>query len=182
MRNTIPILVILMIAASCGRKAVPQTASITIKDSVVIKDSVIYRDSVISIPGERVVISDSLDFIKEDAQPFVDSFIYKKSVKKGNLTASVKITNKGKISVECNMDSLLQRINWLEHRLYTFQSKTTDKTILIPGPIVEVPHTPKWIKYYIGITLAFFAWYFRSPLASGGKYVFSFIKRIISNG
>lgn len=160
----------------------PQGEWVNIKDSVVIKDSVRLRDSIIVIPGSSVEISDRLEFIKEDSLHPADSIIYIKEAHKGNLSASVRITGNGKINVDCKSDSLYQRIQWLEHMLFTIRSSKTERRIAVPGPTVEVVRTPAYVKYYVWFTILLFAWYFRRGLVSAGSYIFSLAKKIIRNG
>lgn len=90
----IPLLVLFSCATEkrCTEKF-PSTS--TVKDSIITKVEVKYKDTTLYLPGEEIKITEYI--------PCPD---FQKEVKKGHLTASVKI-KKGILTIDCAEDSLM---------------------------------------------------------------------------
>ena len=144
----------------CNDRYPPQ---IITKDSVVEREVVTYRDTTITVPGDSVKIHDTI--------PCPD-VVYHKEVKSksGRTTAKVDI-NKGTLTVECKTDSLQRVIDSLASVIKTKEVyKTT--TVIKEKPVTKY-RIPKWCWWYIGITLGYFVWTFRSPITAFIKKLWS---------
>lgn len=129
----------------CLQKFPPQ---IVTKDSIVVKDTTVYVTLRDTIPGDSVVLHDSIpcpdvQFHKEVKSP------------SGRTTAKVDI-NKGKITVDCKIDSLNRVIDSLQVKLKTTEAYHSEvKTVEVP---VIKKRTPVWAwVLLVGIVLYFLA-------------------------
>jgi len=127
----------------CLQKFPPQ---IVTKDSIIVKDTVIsIRLVKIPIPGDSVVLHDSIpcpdvQFHKEVKSP------------SGRTTAKVDI-NKGKLTVDCKVDSLNRVIDSLQIKLKTTESYHSQvKTVEVP---VVKYKAPGWAWFLLGAALLF---------------------------
>lgn len=141
---------------TCQQKFPPQ---IITKDSLVIKDTTIYVDIPIVIPGDSILLIDTIPC----------PINYEKEVIEDNKTISVKIKD-GKLTAKCSTDSLVKVIQDLEVKVQN-KEKYSSNTELVPVEVVK-HKTPKWCWYYIIISLSVFAIIFRVP-------ILSIIKKII---
>jgi hypothetical protein len=153
MKKVIAIGVLLLSLASCVtqkrclQKFPPQ---IVTKDSIVVKDTTVYVTLRDTIPGDSVLLDDSIPC--PDVQ-------YHKEVKSpsGRTTAKVDI-NKGKLTVDCKVDSLNRVIDSLQVKIKTTEAYHSQvKTIEVP---VVKYKTPVWAW----IMLAAIALYFLIPI------------------
>ncbi len=127
----------------CLQKFPPQ---IVTKDSIVIKDTTVYITFRDTIPGDSVVLHDSIpcpdvQFHKEVKSP------------SGRTTAKIDI-NRGKITVDCKTDSLSRVIDSLQVKLKTTEAYHSEvKTVEIP---VIKHRTPVWAWFLlVGVILYF---------------------------
>lgn len=101
----------------CNEKYPPQ-----VSDSTYTKDSIVFVPDTIIVPGETVVITDTI--------PCPD-VVYHKEVKKNHSTAIVDI-NKGKLTVECKTDSLEKIIIKQNHIIETNRNRKE-----VSKPVIE---------------------------------------------
>ncbi len=147
----------LMIFSGCSPKTpVYQTV---IKDSIVYKDTTLYRDVFVPIKGDTVMLRDTI--------PVPSSYELTKTRTAGHTTAKVSIKDKV-LDVECNTQAYEDTIKNLKFQLqnkeqYKYKETTVEKR-------VEVPKTPNWVKWLIGlevasaIVYAFFRGWLSGPL------------------
>lgn len=125
----------------CFEKFPPQ---IITKDSVILKDTTIYVKQTIVIPGDSVLIKDSIpcpdvEYHKEAKSP------------SGKTTAKVDIS-KGRLTVDCKVDSLNKIIDSLKVQLQTKETYHQE-TKLVEKPVEK---TPMWVWFVFGgVILAF---------------------------
>lgn len=161
MRFLTTIFILIITLASCNKKLVPGTNTVTvIKDSIVHKDSIIYRDTTIVLPGETVTVHDVID---------CPDVVYNKTVSSptGNTIASVKI-NHGVLDVNCGADSLRVVIKNLETYIKTlekYKTIATNTTITLPPK----RYIPKWVWWMLGINIIYIVGriaiaYFKIPI------------------
>lgn len=153
MRFLLFILVVLSTLSACNRRQLPAPSIVTVtKDSIVERLTV--KDSIIRIPGETVVINDTL--------PCPD-VVAANTVSSGRLRASYTFKN-GLLNINCNSDSLLKAIRWLEAQKEFYKSSST--TIKEPYPVVKLePYVPKWVIAVCVLNLLCFTYYFRKPIS-----------------
>jgi hypothetical protein len=147
-------LILLLMLASCGRKMLPPATVIT-KDSLVYKEVVKLKDTTIFTPGQNITIYQPV--------PCPDA-VFDTSIRKGNLNTNVKLF-KGVLSVNCNTDSLLQRIAWLEKDRYSLILKADSKSIPYPVEVIKYK-IPKWIWWLILVLSANTLWQYRYNILS----------------
>lgn len=125
----------------CFEKFPPQ---IITKDSVILKDTTIYVKQTIVIPGDSVLITDSI--------PCPDVEYHKEAKSSsGKTTAKVDIS-KGKLTVDCKVDSLNKIIDSLKVQLQTKETYHAE-TKLVEKPVEK---TPAWVWFVFGgVILAF---------------------------
>lgn len=127
----------------CLQKFPPQ---IVTKDSIVVKDSMVYVTFRDTIPGDSVLLQDTIPC--PDVQ-------YHKEVKSpsGRTTAKVDI-NKGKLTVDCKVDSLTRIIDSLQVKIKTIEAYHSEiKTIEVP---VVKNKTPLWAWIMLGALSLYF--------------------------
>jgi hypothetical protein len=123
----------------CFEKFPPQVIT---KDSVVFKDTTIYVKQKIVIPGDTVTLTDSI--------PCPD-VKYHKVVKSpsGKTTAKVDI-DKGKLTVDCQTDSLTKVIDSLRIEIKTKESYHNEVKI-VEKPVTKAP---AWVWFLlIGVAI-----------------------------
>lgn len=152
MRYLLYIIAIVSSLAACHKRSLPAPSVITItKDSIVERLTV--KDSIITIPGATVTITDTL--------PCPD-VVAASTASNGHLKASYTF-KKGLLSINCNTDSLQQRIQWLEAEKAFYKSAST--TIKEPYPVKElVTYVPRWVIALCVVNLLCFTFYFRKPI------------------
>lgn len=161
--NKLAVILFLFASASCSKKMLPQGGEkIMMQDSVHEHTTVIYKDTSIFIPGQSITVVDSI--------PCPEAILH--TVKKdGRLTAKINISN-GKIEVNCNQDSLLKVISFLESKVTTLQKiHTTETTKGVPVEVTRY-RVPKWVWWLMGANVLYITWYFR-------KGIFSIIQSVI---
>lgn len=128
----------------CLQKFPPQ---IVTKDSIVIKDTVItVRLVKIPIPGDKVTLHDSIPC--PDVQ-------YHKEIKSPSGRTSAKVDiNKGKLTVDCKVDSLNRVIDSLQVKIKTTEAYHSEvKTIEVP---VVKKRTPLWAWIMLSAIVLYF--------------------------
>lgn len=135
-------IILLFALASCGRKMQPQITTLT-KDSLVYKEVVKLKDTTIVIPGKEITVFKAIPCPEAD---------FDTSIRKENLTATVKLS-KGKLTINCKADSLMQRIAWLEKERNSLSFKTVIKTIPVPYDVIKykVPKWCWWLLLVVGL-------------------------------
>lgn len=122
----------------------------------------IYKDTLIYIPAKKIIIKDTIPC------PIID-YSKEKQDSTTKVTAKIILKN-GKLHVECMVDSLQQRIKWLEKQQETIKKTILTNTVTINKP---VPYTPHWHWYLHGVLLLLLMWLFRTPVISNIKHLFS---------
>jgi hypothetical protein len=133
---------LLLLIASCAtqkrcfEKFPPQVIT---KDSIILKDTTIYVKQRIFIPGDSVLISDTIPC------PDVE---YHKEAKStlGKTTAKVDIS-KGRLTVDCKVDSLNKIIDSLKVQLQTKEAYHKEVQV-VEKPVEK---TPLWVWYTFGV-------------------------------
>lgn len=125
----------------CFEKFPPQ---IITKDSVILKDTTIYVKQTIVIPGDSVLIKDSI--------PCPDVEYHKEARSStGKTTARVDIS-KGQLTVDCKVDSLTKIIDSLQVKLQTKETYHSEIQV-VEKPVKK---TSAWVWFVFGgIILAF---------------------------
>jgi hypothetical protein len=154
----------MLLAAGCNKKNTPFKTITTEKDSTGVE--IYYKDTIVKTPAKVVRIHDTVPCPEAD-------YSAQKKDSTGKLTAKVTL-KKGVLNVECNVDSLQQRITWLEKNQFTLKTKNTVKEIPVQ---VEVPkwYVPNWLKWLLAISLLLNAWFFRYD-------IIGLIKKLLPNG
>lgn len=148
----ISILFILTLMCSCVTrkkcyKRYPPVSTVT-TDSSYTRDSIVIKTYTISIPGESILLHDTIPCPELE---------YHREVKKNNLTAKVHIS-KGKMSVEFITDSL--------KKLIDAQSRITDHYRMVKTKEVVIPECQHksttwdvfcywWFGITVGLSLLF---------------------------
>lgn len=131
----------------CFQKFPPQ---IITKDSIVLKDTTIYVPVKYTVPGDSVIIKDSIPC--PDVQ-------YKKEIKSGSGRTRVEIEiSRGKLKVDCKVDSLNNVIDSLAVKLKTMESYKSEVKIVEKPVIRKV--VPLWCWILLGVVIL----YLISPL------------------
>jgi phage-related holin len=128
--------------ASCTRTVyVPGQHTTITKDSIVFKPVLV--DTTIYLPGDSVVITDSI--------PYCPDLVYSNVATKGRVSAKVAISN-GKIKVKCNEAALEKQIQfWKQDAEYW---KSQQRTELKPYPVEVVKYKPpKWAWVSVGLNI-----------------------------
>ena len=119
------------------------------KDSVAHSVVVTVHDTAVVVKADSVHLHDTVPC------PEVDYF---KEVTHNNVRATVSLRH-GQLDVNCKADSLQKRITWLQNELITqtYKNLKNVRTFIKPYP-VEVIKTrlPKWVWWYVCLTLAYF--------------------------
>jgi uncharacterized membrane protein (UPF0136 family) len=145
---------------SCSRKTLPGTTTVITKtDSIVETKTAIQKDTVIIIQADSVTIHDTI--------PCPDVIYHKEAYSDGgNIKATVDI-NKGRLTVDCKTDSLVQQISWLEWQLKSERWVNENKTVEKPFEVkVPTPYIPKVFWYVLVYAIGLTVWTFRKPLLS----------------
>lgn len=153
MKKIIIVGVILLLLASCVtqkrcfQKFPPQ---IITKDSIILKDTTIYVPVTYTVPGDSVIIKDSIPC--PDVQ-------YKKEIKSSSGRTKVEVEiSKGKLKVDCKVDSLNNVIDSLAVKLKTVESYKSQVKIVEKAVIKKV--VPLWCWILLGVVIL----YLISPL------------------
>lgn len=149
-------IMMLFAITGCCKKIVPQR---TMTDSIVVKQIPVLRDTVVKIIGDTISLLTRIPC--ENA--WIDTTILSS---RGKL--QVKAVN-GKLSIQYQQDSLLQRIKVLEYEL----SKEKYITQVVEKPIEVIKHRlPGWAKWLMTISIFINLFLFRNP-------IMAFIKSMI---
>lgn len=149
--------------AGCGRKII--ATKTVVKDSISYVEQVVQKDSIIYIPGTSVTV--------EVPVPCPDVTVFKKDSSKGagpKTRVSLSIS-KGIATANCDTDSLLARISWLERHSASFKQQSQQQIITVPGDKVYLPYIPKWIWYCIALSVALNAFAYRKEIITGVKFL-----------
>jgi len=132
----------------CFEKFPPQVIT---KDSIIQKDTTIYRDTTITIPGDTVIIEDSIPC------PGVNIFRSLGS-KNGRTTASVSIKD-NRLRVDCKTDSLNMVIKNLTTKIKSLEKYHSEVKIIQAPPKIKyrIPALFWWLLFlnigYVGYRL-----------------------------
>lgn len=149
----------MLLLSSCGKKVLPVKSEVVIKDSTTTVFN--YRDTIIKRPAKVVKIHDTIPC------PEVN-YKSEKTDSTGKLKAKVTI-NKGVLDVECNEDSLQERISWLEKNQYTLKSHHEVKQVPYEVQVYKW-YIPKWLLVLLAISIGLNIWCFRNPIKSFIKH------------
>lgn len=134
----------------CFEKFPPQVIT---KDSVVLKDTTIYVKKLIVIPGDTVTLRDSI--------PCPDVQYHKVITSPSGRTQAKVDIDKGKLTVDCQVDSLNKVIDSLK---VTLQQKESyhSQTQVVEKPVYK---TPVWVWIFFGLLGVAGLLFFGSKLA-----------------
>lgn len=150
--KSVSILIVLFVISGCCKRMLP-TGGYNLKDSMVVKQIPVYHDTIIAIKPDTVAYQLQVPC----PQANVDTII---RGEKGSLFVQLK---HGKLNLQYNQDSLLQRIKLLEYQL------TTEKyhTITVEKPVNVVKYkVPKILRYILIASLILNVWVYRRLLIS----------------
>lgn len=163
MRILITILLFFLLAA-CSRKTTPAQMITLVKDTTITK--IEYRDSIVRIPGETIVISDTIPGAKDDV-----ALRYLKEVSGKRATLKVNLSG-NHLAVECNVDSLEKVIRALNEKITNTKSVVVEKPVEVKVP---APYIPRWVWYTMSILAALVA-------ITNWKSILKFFKIILAFG
>jgi|GEM_PF-4426352 len=150
MKN-IGILIMLFVMSGCCKKMLP--TGYRWEDSVVVKQIPVYHDTIIAVKPDTVTYQLQVPCPQANLDTVIRG-------QKGSLLVQL---NNGKLHLQYNQDSLLQRIRLLEHQL------TTEKyhTITVEKPVNVIKYkVPKIIRLLLIASLMLNAWIYRKVLIS----------------
>lgn len=133
---------------ACDQKFPPQ---IITKDSIVIKDTTIYVDVPVIIPGDSIVLVDTLPC----------PINYEKEVVEDSKKISVKIKD-GVMIAKCSTDSLLKVIQDLEVKIQN-KEKYSSTVEVVPVEVVKYK-TPMWCWWLLSIFILWILIKFKNPV------------------
>lgn len=150
-------LLIILLFAGC--KAAKPVTKTVVTDSTATTTVYVKKDSLIYLPAQSITLVDTLPCPGEK----------KGSAKAGAIKAGYRLKN-GKLTINCETDSLATRISWLEKELSLWRSHTEYKEVPVTVK-VPTPHLPKWIIWVLALSLGFNIWYNRRPLITIVKHL-----------
>jgi len=130
---------------SCTVTKYLPSPTVTTKDSIVYKhDTVTLRVPPTIIPGDTVKLTETV--------PCPDAVWRGTAISKNGRTSVKASLNKGLLSVECKMDSIIQENDSLRAVIL---SKETfhDKTTVLPPVIEHDRYIPWWMYLVIGVSV-----------------------------
>lgn len=155
--NKLVVILFVFVNAACNKKMLPQAGEkVMTQDSVHEHTTIVYKDTSILIPGKTITVVDSI--------PCPEAILHTEK-REGGLLAKVNISN-GKVEVDCNQDSLLQVVRFLESKITTLQKfHTQEKIKEVPVEVTRYK-VQKWVWWLIGVNVLYITWYFRKGILS----------------
>lgn len=118
------------------------------KDSTYTKDNLVAKTFTVTIPGEKIVIHDTVPCPELE---------YHANITKNKLTAKVDIS-KGKLTVQCLADSLIKVIEVLTHEITTYRVEKS-KEVLTPEYSHKATQWDKFCYFWFSISaIVIIAW------------------------